>query len=71
MTIRGEQLVAEFYPGRAVGEPLKTVTGSEAKVIQRASDFAAEMGLAVEVVVAGAFYGWRVTPAGRVTKFKL
>lgn len=63
-----QQLMAEIFQGWARNEPVATVTGSESRVLRKAAVLAAEMGQAVEVVLAGETRAWRVTAAGTVTR---
>lgn len=65
-----QQVMAEVYQGRATGEPLATVTGSEARVLRKAAVLAAELGQPVEVVIAGGAQTWRITPMGTATRIQ-
>lgn len=46
-------VMGELYVGRAAGQPVAEVAGTEAQVLRKAARFAAELGMPVELVVAG------------------
>lgn len=62
------EVIAEVYAGRAAGEPMAEVAGSEDRVIRKAQRFALELGMPVEVVIAGRSGLVRITAEGKVVK---
>lgn len=68
----GETIMAEVYFNNLQGEPLRTISSTnETRLLQKAQDVAIELGLPVAVLVSGETQGWRVTPAGKVTRVRL
>lgn len=61
-----EQLIAELYLGKRGDELLATVAGSEARVLGKASRLARELGMPVEVVIAGRPGVLRVSATGKL-----
>lgn len=62
------EVIAEVYAGRAAGEPVAEVAGSEDRVLRKALRFALELGMPVEVVIAGRPGVVRILADGTVVK---
>lgn len=60
------EVIAEVYLGKRSEELLATVAGSEARVIGKAARLARELGMPVEVVIAGRPGVLRLSATGRV-----
>lgn len=58
--------MAEVYAGKAVGEPTRTICGTDSRLIEKAAALARELGQPVEVVIEGDVQVYRVTAQGRV-----
>lgn len=65
--MKTSQVLAEVYQGKARGEPLRTLAGTESAVVMRAVLLALDLGQAVEVVIAGAAEVVCVSASGAIS----